>query len=93
MTRHKVILSVVLFARVDSMFFSLACLSMSMFVLATALIVEFHEVILNPTDLEVLGHHPVPIRTYSAARLTNLLAYILLMTASLNILRNLFCIS
>ena len=77
--------SVVLFARVDAFFFALAALAVSMVVVGTAFIVEFNEIVLHPDDLEIIGHQPVPARTYSAARLANLLAYVLLMTVPLNI--------
>jgi hypothetical protein len=75
----------VLFARVDAFFFALVNLGVSMLVIATSLIVEFNEVVLDPEDLSVIGHQPVPARTYSAARLTNLLGYVLLMTLALNL--------
>lgn len=78
-------LSVVLFARVDAFFFALITLGTSMLVVATSVIVEFNEVVLDTRDLEVIGHHPLPVRTYSAARTANLLGYVLLMTASLNV--------
>lgn len=79
------ITSAVLFARVDAFFFALIHLGVSMLVIGTSLIVEFNEVVLDAEDLNVVGHQPVPLRTYSAARLTNLLGYVLLMTAALNI--------
>jgi hypothetical protein len=78
-------LSALLYARVDAFFFTLLALGGSMCIMATALIVEFHEVVLDPEDLDVVGHLPVPVRTYSAARLANLLGYVLLITVSLNL--------
>ncbi len=75
----------VLFARVDAFFFALVNLGVSMLVMGTSLVVEFNEVVLDAEDLNVVGHRPVPLRTYSAARLTNLLGYVLLMTAALNL--------
>lgn len=75
----------VLFARVDASFFALVNLGVSMLVMGTSLVVEFNEVVLDAEDLNVVGHRPVPLRTYSAARLTNLLGYVLLMTAALNL--------
>lgn len=76
--------SVVLFARVDAFFFAFVNLGVSMLVIATAVIVEFNEVVSAPDDLDVIRHRPVPARTYSAARLANLLIYVLVMTAALN---------
>lgn len=79
------ITSLVLFLRVDVFFYSLVGLSSSILVLATAMFVEFHEVILDPADLNILGHRPVPPRTYAAARLTNLLIYVVLIWSALNL--------
>ncbi|MBI4607067.1 MAG: hypothetical protein HY721_34315, partial [Planctomycetes bacterium] len=76
--------SLVLFARVDVFFFSFASLSLSLLVTATAVLVELHEVVLDPRDLEVIGHRPVSPRTYAAARLANLLFYVALMYLALN---------
>jgi hypothetical protein len=81
----SVITCAVLFARVDAFFFALVNLGVSMLVIGTSLIVEFNEVVLDAEDLNVVGHQPIPLRTYSAARLTNLLGYVLLMTVSLNL--------
>lgn len=78
-------LCVVLFTRVDTYFFVLASLVASMLVMIASLIVEYDEAVLSSGDLEVIGHLPVPVRTYSAARLTNLLGYVLLVTVSMNV--------
>jgi hypothetical protein len=78
-------LSFVLFTRVDVFFFALAALAVSMCVLATSIIVEFNEIVLNNDDLHIIGPRPVLARTYAMARMTNLLGYVLLMTAALNI--------
>ena len=77
--------SLVLFARVDAWFYAFVGLSLSMLVMATLVIVEFHEVVFDPNDLEILGARPVSPRTYAAARLTNLLFYVALMFVALNI--------
>ena len=78
-------LSLLLFARVDVYFFVLANLSVSLLVLAATLVVEFGEVVEGRTDLEVLGHRPIAPRTYAAARMINLLVYVGLMYAALNL--------
>ena len=79
------ILCTVLFARVDTYFFVFASMATSMLVMIASLIVEYDEAVLNPRDLEVIGHLPVPVRTYSAARLLNLLGYVLLVMISMNV--------
>ncbi len=76
------LLSLALLARVDAGFFALANLTVSAVLLFAALVVEFHEVVLDPADAEVLGHRPVTRATYAAARLLNLLAYVALMTVA-----------
>jgi hypothetical protein len=81
----SVVASLVLFARVDAWFYAFVGLSLSMLVMATLVIVEFHEVVLDPNDLEILGARPVSPRTYAAARLTNLLFYVAMMFVALNI--------
>ena len=81
----SVITCAVLFARVDAFFFALVNLGVSMLVIGTSLIVEFNEVVLDVEDLNIIGHQPVPLRTYSAARVMNLLGYVLLMTIALNL--------
>jgi hypothetical protein len=77
--------SLVLFARVDVFFFAFVNLSLSMLAIAAAVLVEFNEVALNPSDLEIVSHRPVAPRTYAAARFANLLFYFLLMYVALNL--------
>src|SRR5262249_20481982 len=55
-------------------------------VLAATVLIEFHEVALNPGDLDLLGHRPIPPRTYAAARLTNLLFYLGLIYLALHLI-------
>src|SRR5688572_24329195 len=76
-------LSALLFARVDVWFFTAAHLAVAAVVSAACVIVEFSEVVVDPADLNVIGHHPVPLRTYAAARLANLLGYVLAIAVSL----------
>ncbi len=73
------LLSLALFTRVDAWFFAFANLTASAAMLFSALVVEFHEVVLDPADSEVLGHRPLTKGTYAAARLLNLMAYVAVM--------------
>jgi hypothetical protein len=77
--------SLLLFARVDVFFYAFAGLSLSMLVLATTVLVEFQEIVLDPRDLDTIGHRPVSPRTYAAARFANLLFYFGLMYLALNL--------
>jgi hypothetical protein len=74
-----------LFGRVEVFFFAFVNLAIGLLLLASALVVEFQEVVLDPEDLTILGHRPVSPRTYAAARFANLLFYFLLMYLSLNL--------
>lgn len=75
----------ILFARVESFAFALVCLSVSMVVCMTSIIVEFNEVILSPDDVLVLGHQPVSYKTYSVARLANLFLYVSYLILTMNV--------
>ncbi len=78
--------SLVLFARVDVWFFAFVNLSLSLVIIATTVLVEFQEVVIDPADLLVLGPRPVEPRTYAAARFTLLLGYFVMMYLALNLI-------
>jgi len=78
-------LSAALFARVDVWTFAFCGLATSMLLIATAMVVELQESVLAPGDALVVGHRPVPGRTYAAARLLNLGFYLTLLTVAANI--------
>ncbi len=77
------LLTAILFARVDAAFFALASLSLHFVLIVSALIVELDEAIFDPLDREIIAHRPVAPSVYAAARLTNLLAYVALMSVGL----------
>ncbi|MBM83687.1 MAG: hypothetical protein CMJ78_24270 [Planctomycetaceae bacterium] len=79
------ITSLVLFLRVDVFFYAFVGLAISMLVIATTVLVEFNEIVVDPRDLDIIGHRPVAPRTYSAARFCNLLFYVSIMFLALNI--------
>jgi hypothetical protein len=79
------LLTALLFGRVSAWFFAAAHLVVTVLLIASALVVEIDEAIFDPKDQEVLAHRPIPARTYAAARLTNLLAYVALMTVALGV--------
>ncbi|MEW4455570.1 hypothetical protein AB1L30_23070 [Bremerella sp. JC817] len=79
------IASLVLFMRVEVFFFSFVNLSLAVVVIATTVLVEFQEVVLNPKDLMILGPRPISPRTYTAARFANLLLYVAMMFLALTI--------
>ncbi len=76
------LLSAALFMRVDIGFFALAGLMAQTVLIFSALVVEFHEVVLDPADLTVLGAYPLEPRSYAVARLANLGAYLAVMGLS-----------
>jgi hypothetical protein len=53
---------------------------------AMLLLVEFNAIVLSPDDYAVLGHRPVDSRTYFAARLAAVVAYIAMLAAALAVL-------
>lgn len=79
------IASLVLFARVDAFFFTLGCLTVSMVVTLAAMIVELNDTVFDPDDQEVLGHLPIPSRTYAAVRLAGLATYVFATIGSVNL--------
>lgn len=79
------LLSLALFMRTDVWFFSFANLSASFALLFSCLVVEFHEVALDPRDVDVIGHRPLTSATYALARSLNLGFYVGLMTISTTI--------
>lgn len=79
------IASLILYLRVSAFAFTFVNLSVSMLILATTVLVEFHEVVFNPHDLGVIGPRPVSSRTYTAARFGNLLFYVGMMFTALNL--------
>ena len=47
------------------------------------ILIEYHSVVISPDDYEVLGYRPISSRTFFAARLSNLLFYVLVFTSVL----------
>jgi len=60
-------------------------MSAVMFLVAATILVEFHSVVISPDDHAVLGHLPISSRTYFAARLANLLFYVLILATALGL--------
>jgi ABC-2 type transport system permease protein len=60
-------------------------MSAIMFMVAATILVEFHTVVISPDDYLVLGHLPVSSSTYFAARLANLLFYVLVLSTALGL--------
>ena len=81
----SVLTCALLFARVEVFFFVFVNLCLGFLLLASAILVEFQEVIFDPDDRKILGHRPISNRTYAAAKFTNLLFYFLLIYCSLNV--------
>lgn len=79
------ILSAALFARVDVWTFAFSGLATSMLLMATAVVVELHEAVVAPDDPLIVGHRPLPPRTYAAARLIHLGFFVTLLTLAANL--------
>jgi len=79
------LLSAALFARVDVWTFAFCGLATSMLLMATAVVVELHEAVVAPDDPLIVGHRPLPARTYAAARLIHLGFFVTLLTLAANL--------
>ena len=60
-------------------------ISAVMFMVAATILIEFHTVVISPDDHAILGHLPIESRTYFAARLANLLFYVLILATVLGL--------
>jgi hypothetical protein len=81
----SMLLTLLLFARVDATFFAFASLSCAALLTLSAIVSEFNEVLFDPLDLEVVAHRPVSPVTYAAARIANLSVYLLLIGLAVTI--------
>lgn len=79
------IVALVMFARVDAFFFAFVALTVSALVTAGSMIVELRETVGDGDDLRVVGHLPIPARTYAAVRIANLLVFVLITIVSVNL--------
>ncbi len=79
------IAAVALFGRLDAQPFAFAGLGISTFLIAAAVIVEFEEVVFSAEEPGIVGHRALDGRTWAAARLANLGAFVLVGTAALNV--------
>ncbi len=65
--------------------YSFVILTVSMVMMAMAVIIEFHEIILNPLDADILGSRPVSSRTFFVSRVANLFFYVTVMGFALTL--------
>jgi hypothetical protein len=80
------LLSLAVFMRVDVWAFAFLGLTLSTLLIAAAVVVEFGEIVMGPEDAAIVGHRPLSLRTYAAARLTNLGAFVLLLYLAANVI-------
>jgi len=81
----SLVLALFAFRTLSSFHYSLLFLAYSMLMIAFIVLSEFGATIISPDDYEVLGPRPITSRTYFAAKLSNLLFYVVLIGSSLNI--------
>lgn len=79
------IMSLALWLRVNLYMYVWLAMSTSMIVLASAVLVEFNEIVFNPNDLAIIGPRPVTPQTYTAARFFNLLVYVVALSVALHL--------
>jgi ABC-2 type transport system permease protein len=56
-------------------------LTYTMFMVAIMVLLDYHTVVTAPDDYNVLGYQPITSRTYFAARITNLLVFVLVVSS------------
>ena len=83
-------LGVFFFRNTDLGAYSALILGISMTLIAMAVLVEYHQIIVSPLDAEILGALPVSSRTFFAARLANILFYVTAIGLALHFLPSLF---
>lgn len=57
----------------------------TMFTIGVMVLLDYSTLVTSPDDYAVLGYQPISSRTYFAARVTNLLTYVLAVTVSLSL--------
>ncbi len=72
-----------LVSRVNPAMYTFLCYSYFMMMTGFAVIVECSQVLLNPDDMDILGHRPVSSRTIFLARFIHLLIFILIFSVIL----------
>lgn len=81
----SLLLAAILQSRVPAEVYAALHLATTAVLTFGAMLVEFHEAIVNPEDVRVVAHRPVRDRTWAAARLCNLGAYVGLVLVSATI--------
>ncbi|GBD94848.1 hypothetical protein BMS3Abin05_02464 [bacterium BMS3Abin05] len=81
----SIFLAAGVFKVTDVASYSFLILTVSMLMMAMAIIIEFHEIIVNPLDADILSHRPISSRTFFIARLANLFFYVTTMGAALTL--------
>jgi ABC-2 type transport system permease protein len=72
--------------KIDLFLYSLVASSVTLFIVALAVIAESGNVIFNETEPDIIGHLPVNSRTVFAAKVMNIFLFTLLLAAAANIL-------
>lgn len=74
------------FTRPDIFIYSLIASSVTLFIVALAVVTESGNVIFNETEPDIIGHLPVSSRTLFAAKVLNIFFFTLLLTIAANLL-------
>jgi ABC-2 type transport system permease protein len=72
--------------KIDIFLYSLIASSVTLFIIALAVVAESGNVIFNESEPDILGHLPVNSRTLFAAKVLNIFLFTLLLAAAANIL-------
>jgi ABC-2 type transport system permease protein len=74
------------FTKPDLFIYSLVASSVTLFIVALAVVTESGNVIFNESEADIIGHLPVSSRTLFAAKVLNLFFFTLLLAAAANLL-------
>lgn len=72
--------------KIDIFLYSLVASSVTLFIVALAVVAESGNVIFNETEPDIIGHLPINSRTVFAAKVLNIFLFTLLLAAAANIL-------
>lgn len=75
----------IVYSATDVLLAATLIVTYTMLMTAVAVLVDYHSVVTSPDDYSVLGFQPISSRTYFAARLTSLLAYVLMISTAFGV--------
>src|SRR5881628_59954 len=75
----------ILAAEPGTVVFSAVLLGYAMVMVGMSVLIEFGLAVVSPDDFQILAHRPISSRTFFAVKTSNLVFYVILLAASLNL--------